>query len=62
MTNEIRELNAAELDAVGGGMKWTHGTKNDDVVDRRAETRAENAMIAGLAGAFGGGAGGAGPK
>ena len=40
MTNSSRELNAAELnsvelDAVCGGMKWTRGTKNDDVIDAR---------------------------
>ena len=30
-----RELNAGELDAVSGGMKWTPGTKNPDVIDAR---------------------------
>ena len=29
------ELNAADLEAVSGGMKWTPGTKNDDVIDAR---------------------------
>ena len=62
MTNDNRELNAAELDAASGGMKWTRGTKNDDVIDRRAETGAQSAAIAGLIGGFGGGAGGVVPK
>jgi hypothetical protein len=35
MTIENRELNAIELDAVNGGMKWTPGTKNPDVIDAR---------------------------
>jgi hypothetical protein len=35
MTIESRELNAIELDAVNGGMKWTPGTKNPDVIDAR---------------------------
>ncbi|MBR1269444.1 hypothetical protein JQ629_18180 [Bradyrhizobium sp. AUGA SZCCT0222] len=35
MQTEIRELNAIELDAVSGGMKWTPGTKNSDVIDAR---------------------------
>ena len=29
------ELNTADLEAVSGGMKWTPGTKNDDVIDAR---------------------------
>lgn len=29
------ELNLDRLDAVAGGMKWTPGTKNDDVIDAR---------------------------
>jgi hypothetical protein len=29
------ELNASELDAVNGGMKWTRGTANADVIDAR---------------------------
>ena len=29
------ELNTADLEAVSGGMKWTPGTKNDDVFDAR---------------------------
>ena len=29
------ELNTTDLDAVSGGMKWTPGTKNDDVIDAR---------------------------
>jgi len=62
MTSEIRELSATELDAVSGGLKWTRGTKNDDVIDRRAETGAQSAAIAGLVGGFGGGAGGVVPK
>ena len=35
MQIENRELNTTELDAVSGGMKWTPGTKNDDVIDAR---------------------------
>jgi hypothetical protein len=35
MTIEDHELNAIELDAVNGGMKWTPGTKNPDVIDAR---------------------------
>ena len=35
MQTETRELNAIELDAVNGGMKWTPGTKNPDVIDAR---------------------------
>lgn len=35
MTIESREFNAIELDAVNGGMKWTPGTKNPDVIDAR---------------------------
>ncbi|MBR1194301.1 hypothetical protein JQ634_32715 [Bradyrhizobium sp. AUGA SZCCT0240] len=35
MTTDNRELNAIELDAVSGGMKWTPGTKNPDVIDAR---------------------------
>jgi len=29
------ELNTADLDLAVGGMKWTPGTKNDDVIDAR---------------------------
>jgi len=29
------ELDARELDAANGGMKWTPGTKNPDVIDAR---------------------------
>ena len=35
MQTETRELNISELDAVNGGMKWTPGTKNPDVIDAR---------------------------
>jgi hypothetical protein len=35
MHTEIRELDNTALDAVSGGMKWTPGTKNDDVIDAR---------------------------
>ena len=35
MNTDNRELNASELDAVSGGMKWTPGTKNPDVIDAR---------------------------
>jgi hypothetical protein len=35
MNTEARELESTELDAVSGGMKWTPGTKNDDVIDAR---------------------------
>ncbi|MBR1142676.1 hypothetical protein [Bradyrhizobium sp. AUGA SZCCT0431] len=35
MNTVNRELNAIELDAVSGGMKWTPGTKNPDVIDAR---------------------------
>ena len=58
MTDDNRELNAAELDAASDGMKWTRGTKNDDVIDARGQS----SLMAGLAGAFAGGVGGAGPK
>jgi hypothetical protein len=58
MTSTSRELNAAELDAVSGGMKWTRGTKNDDVIDARGQS----SLMAGLVGAMAGGVGGAGSK
>jgi len=63
MTNSSRELNAAELnsvelDAVCGGMKWTRGTKNDDVIDARGQS----SLMAGLVGAMAGGVGGAGSR
>ena len=35
MQIDNRELNASELDAANGGMKWTPGTKNPDVIDAR---------------------------
>ena len=35
MNIDNRELNAIELDAVNGGMKWTPGTRNPDVIDAR---------------------------
>lgn len=35
MQIENCELNTIELDAVSGGMKWTPGTRNDDVIDAR---------------------------
>ncbi|MBR1231264.1 hypothetical protein [Bradyrhizobium sp. AUGA SZCCT0182] len=35
MNTDNRELNAIELDAANGGMKWTPGTKNPDVIDAR---------------------------
>ena len=35
MQTDNRELNASELDAVNGGMKWTPGTSNPDVIDAR---------------------------
>ena len=35
MHTEIRELDTTALDAVSGGMKWTPGIKNDDVIDAR---------------------------
>ena len=58
MTSTSRELNAAELDAVSGGMKWTRGTKNDDVIDARGQS----SLMAGLVGAMAGGVGAAGSK
>lgn len=58
MTSTSHELNAAELDAVSGGMKWTRGTKNDDVIDARGQS----SLMAGLVGAMAGGVGGAGSK
>jgi hypothetical protein len=58
MKTEIRELDTAELDAVSGGMRWTRGVKNDDVIDRRAE----GAILVAAAGAIAGAMGGAGPK
>ena len=30
-----RDLSTAEIDLVSGGMKWTRGTKNSDVIDAR---------------------------
>ena len=62
MTNNTSELNATELDAVSGGLKWIRGTENADVIDRRAQTGAQSALISGMAGGFGGGAGGVVPK
>jgi hypothetical protein len=56
--NEIRELDTTELEAVSGGMRWTRGVKNDDVIDRRAE----GAILVAAAGAIAGAMGGAGPK
>lgn len=35
MNTDNRELNTSELDAVNGGMKWTPGTRNPDVIDAR---------------------------
>ncbi|CAN7236286.1 hypothetical protein LJR220_000894 [Bradyrhizobium sp. LjRoot220] len=35
MKTDNRELNTSELEAVNGGMKWTPGTKNPDVIDAR---------------------------
>jgi hypothetical protein len=35
MNPETRALELTDLDAVSGGMKWTPGTKNDDVIDAR---------------------------
>ena len=35
MTSEIHELNLTELNAASGGMKYTPGTKNDNVIDAR---------------------------
>lgn len=58
MTNAVHELSTTELDAVSGGMKWTRGTKNDDVIDARGQS----SLMAGLAGAMAGGIGGAGSK
>jgi hypothetical protein len=34
MNTNTSELNASELDAVSGGMKWTP-VRNDDVIDAR---------------------------
>ena len=61
MTSDTSELDTIELDAVSGGLKWIRGIKNDDVIDKRAQTGAQSAAIAGLVGGFGGGAGGAVP-
>ena len=38
---DTTELNVSELDGVSGGLKWTRGTRNDDVIDKRAETLSE---------------------
>ncbi|MGH6712500.1 MAG: hypothetical protein ACREEK_26500 [Bradyrhizobium sp.] len=35
MKTDNRELKTSELDAVNGGMKWTRGTANADVIDAR---------------------------
>ena len=35
MTSGIYELKLRELDAASGGMKYTPGTKNPDVIDAR---------------------------
>jgi hypothetical protein len=35
MNNDIRELNADELDAVSGGLKWDHSYVSKDVIDAR---------------------------
>ena len=35
MQTDNYELDASELDAVNGGMKWTPGTRNPDVIDAR---------------------------
>jgi hypothetical protein len=35
MNTGNRELNAIELDVANGGMKWTPGTSNPDVIDAR---------------------------
>jgi hypothetical protein len=32
---EARELRKSEIDVVAGGMKWTRGTDNTDVIDAR---------------------------
>jgi hypothetical protein len=34
-SQDARELSHDELDHVSGGMKWTPGTKNPDVIDTR---------------------------
>ena len=35
MFEQTLTLTDAQLDQVSGGMKWTPGTKNDDVIDAR---------------------------
>ncbi len=35
MNGEFCELNTDDLEHVSAGMKWTPGTKNDDVIDAR---------------------------
>jgi hypothetical protein len=35
---DIRDLANDELEQVSGGMKWTRGTKNPDVIDARGGT------------------------
>jgi len=37
-TENVRELRSDEIDNVAGGMKWTRGTTNSDVVDARGGT------------------------
>ncbi len=34
----VRALRSEEIDLVAGGMKWTRGTSNSDVVDARGGT------------------------
>lgn len=34
---DCRELSAADIDAVSGGLKWQRGTVNPDVIDARGE-------------------------
>ncbi len=53
MTDTKRELDTSELEAISGGMKWTRGTKNDDVIDARGQS----SLMAGIAGAMAGGVG-----
>jgi hypothetical protein len=53
MTDTKRELDTSELKAIPGGMKWTRGTKNDDVIDARGQS----SLMAGIAGVMAGGVG-----
>jgi hypothetical protein len=43
---DIRDLAGTEPEQVSGGMKWTRGTKNPDVIDARGGTIRMGGIIA----------------